>query len=399
MKSILRGRMVVLFCAMVSSLHLAKAQSGPYTGGSGRGDASRSTGTVFMNGVSYFVTYAGGSGRGDGLRQTSLLNMNGTAWAPTYAGGSGRGDSKDISTFSFLNGDEVDVKFRGGAGRGDRVATSAAMQLNGTIYSVLYAGGAGDGSDFIGRAASLLNGGEYTLQYPGGQGDGNSSARSPQIFINGSPYVALFTGGSGRGDVFKKSNALFLNGSAAPPFARVAFASQALDFRIVRNSNKSSSLTWKADPHTSASIYHVETSTNGADFSTVGILAEGDANGSFAFSTNDLSIGTHHFRIRRTSPDGSEDLSRIQTIDISDSDDWLQVFPNPATSTINIQHSRFQAFASEVYLTDATGRVVAHLQAAAGEPLQLSLQSIPSGIYWVSVSAGDMKKQLRIVKQ
>lgn len=73
----------------------------------------------------------------------------------------------------------------------------------------------------------------------------------------------------------------------------------------------------------------------------------------------------------------------------------LNIFPNPATSTLNIQQNGSEA--SDIYLTDLSGRVVLQTELPVGQS-QIDISSLPKGLYFIRVGSevGNICKKLII---
>jgi hypothetical protein len=74
----------------------------------------------------------------------------------------------------------------------------------------------------------------------------------------------------------------------------------------------------------------------------------------------------------------------------------LKIFPNPSDEVVNIEWENHSEKASEVFISDLTGRITsAH---STGENfLQLDVSSLKSGIYFVTVKAGEAIFRSRVV--
>ena len=92
----------------------------------------------------------------------------------------------------------------------------------------------------------------------------------------------------------------------------------------------------------------------------------------------------------------SLDLTTL-SIETSDLDLKIKVFPNPATEVICITHPTEQFF--ELRVTDVSGKQI--LQTAHQKEQPLSVQSLTSGTYFVTVTTRDSKQTntYKIIKQ
>jgi hypothetical protein len=80
--------------------------------------------------------------------------------------------------------------------------------------------------------------------------------------------------------------------------------------------------------------------------------------------------------------------------DIADDNDDFQLFPNPATSTLNIYINRFSD-KNQLTIADITGRVIIKA-IVAGKNFNLPV-SFPSGLYFVTLSNGQQSATRKLV--
>lgn len=87
------------------------------------------------------------------------------------------------------------------------------------------------------------------------------------------------------------------------------------------------------------------------------------------------------YRLRMVDADASFKLSNIVSLRLTDNGEKLSVYPNPATSSVQI--SGFPAGAT-LRLMDVAGHVVSE-KVAAGSKEHIDLSSLPSALYYVQV--------------
>ena len=133
----------------------------------------------------------------------------------------------------------------------------------------------------------------------------------------------------------------------------------------------------------------------------------GPGGGVFDTGTNKLSYTTGEVVVgAMTSEDGSIQLGNgyypsldLSTLNTQSPELKLQVkvYPNPTTEAIFITHPTEQFF--EVRITDVSGKQI--LQTAHQRQQPLSVQSLTSGTYFVSVTTKDSKQTntYKIIKQ
>jgi len=133
----------------------------------------------------------------------------------------------------------------------------------------------------------------------------------------------------------------------------------------------------------------------------------GPAGATYENDTNKLSYTAGEVLVgAMTSEDGSIQLGNgyypsldltTLSIETSDLDLKIKVFPNPATEVIYITHPTEQFF--ELRVTDVSGKQI--LQTAHQKEQPLSVQSLTSGTYFVTVTTRDSKQTntYKIIKQ
>jgi len=81
--------------------------------------------------------------------------------------------------------------------------------------------------------------------------------------------------------------------------------------------------------------------------------------------------------------------NEVQVVDI-------QLFPNPATDRVVLKNLPSEV--RDIRFLDATGRVVKQVNVVDGEYLELSIEELEVGFYWVLVSGERLVESLKMVK-
>ena len=97
---------------------------------------------------------------------------------------------------------------------------------------------------------------------------------------------------------------------------------------------------------------------------------------------------------------GSDTNTAFQTsiLNYSDQNRW-SIFPNPTTSTINIQSSGYHHDKLTIEIQDIAGRTLLTQQADNLENLQIDLSKFPNGLYLIKLSSEQNIYTYKIVKQ
>jgi hypothetical protein len=73
-------------------------------------------------------------------------------------------------------------------------------------------------------------------------------------------------------------------------------------------------------------------------------------------------------------------------------------YPNPVNSTLNIKINREMNEPANLYLLDATGRIVT-IEKVSGSTHTLDVSALPSGVYLIRIAGTHRNMEHRIIKQ
>lgn len=203
------------------------------------------------------------------------------------------------------------------------------------------------------------------------------------------PYGGLFYGAGA------------INGpdSYVPTPLSVALPVELISFQAQRISDNTF-LTWHTSSETNNDRFEVEHSLDGASFQTIGqVKGRGTSTEphDYAFTHNNLNLGTHYYRLRQVDFDGLHDYSHVVAVTFSgiDQHEFLKLWPNPTTGILYLDGliHRNTGFT----IRDATGKAWMYGKSAEG---QINVSALPAGIYFLSIETesgvvlrGQMVKQ------
>ena len=132
-------------------------------------------------------------------------------------------------------------------------------------------------------------------------------------------------------------------------------------------------LKWVTQAMGETERFKVEHSSNGTDFTTIGILEEGSGSNSTNYDLlhKDPLNGSNYYRLVQIDHDGSQHTSDVIHVVMRSGQHMLIPRPNPASSMVYLDLPATNAYAYQVNLMDASGRVV---RAHAGQVLDASTQ-------------------------
>ncbi|WP_132055837.1 T9SS type A sorting domain-containing protein [Pseudocnuella soli] len=140
-------------------------------------------------------------------------------------------------------------------------------------------------------------------------------------------------------------------------------------------------------------VYHVERSTNGYQFQSIGTIAPKANNNSrvdYLFNDAAPAAGNNYYRIRAVETGGKQVYSSVVKVGVSGAAASLVLYPNPASkaSGINLQLANLPAGVYSIRLYNGNGQVMAakQLQHTGGSLSEaLPLQGAGAGRYVVEV--------------
>lgn len=111
--------------------------------------------------------------------------------------------------------------------------------------------------------------------------------------------------------------------------------------------------------------------------------------------------GARYYRLKIIDNDGTFVYSPIRPVIFSNETQW-QVYPNPSKGVFNLVYQIDIGETIMIKLYDANGRVLKNSKVEGTGYIQktlVNLDSYSSGIYLLSVKAGDKEQSFRLVKQ
>jgi hypothetical protein len=177
-------------------------------------------------------------------------------------------------------------------------------------------------------------------------------------------------------------------------------------FNARKNDNKVE-LTWSTSMEKNVSHFVIERSTNGTDYSDVGMLfTNGDSEIQRDYKFNDdvkqISKGVIYYRLKIVDLDARFEYSPVRVIKISTQNQSLSVlaFPNPVTGNLRITlPTAWQDAKITIDMVNTNGQVVKRIvNNRANQTETLNVSDLSVGIYMVRVSNGSETAIQRIVK-
>lgn len=199
--------------------------------------------------------------------------------------------------------------------------------------------------------------------------------------------------------------AVILTYGAVLPVEMTGFSARLLE--------KTVQLDWRTATENNNAGFHVERSANGFHWKAIGFIAgNGTTREAHSYTFQDkapaeaYALGGDkkivYYRLRQVDFDGTEQYSKVASVDISELDDAsdpVQVFPNPVSSgTLHVFLSENVEASTFIRLFNPAGQLVRSIT-AGGSTTTLDLGDLPAGIYSIQVASGRKDFFDRVVIQ
>jgi hypothetical protein len=174
----------------------------------------------------------------------------------------------------------------------------------------------------------------------------------------------------------------------------------ALPIHLVRFTGKrvenTSVLNWTTLSEQNNAYFEIEHSKDARNFTIVSDKIQTKANNGNSNTTLNYEFvdklpneGHNYYRLKQTDRDGKISMSK-NVVDVYFGDETMvTMYPNPATSELNVDINIVKATNAKMKIMDATGRVVKQIDMnlkAGGNQTKVSLEGLSDGMYMVNIS-------------
>jgi Secretion system C-terminal sorting domain len=164
-----------------------------------------------------------------------------------------------------------------------------------------------------------------------------------------------------------------------------------LDNFSARQDNCKINLNWHSTTEINLKRYEVEYSTNGRTFNTVGTVTGRGDNSSYTFN-HQPTPGRVYYRLKMLDNNGAVKYSSIIAMNLSCTGKNLLVYPNPASSILNVNLSGFTG-AINGKLYNNVGQLISSKLLLNGTN-NIVVDRLPSGTYALVVSESNGQQQV-----
>jgi hypothetical protein len=167
-----------------------------------------------------------------------------------------------------------------------------------------------------------------------------------------------------------------------------------------------STLTWGTAAETNNKGFEIYRATDGADFKKIDFVAAKSQNGnaatalSYTYVDKNAKAGVNFYKLKQLDLDGkSETFDKVVVVDVKLSAANLTVFPNPATSYVNVSLGNDDYKNVSYDFFDLTGKKVLS-EAAKASQQEVSVAALPAGVYYLKITKNGAEiKTAKIIKQ
>jgi len=147
----------------------------------------------------------------------------------------------------------------------------------------------------------------------------------------------------------------------------------------------------------------VERSTDGAHFTTIGIVyanADSTVPGQYTFTDSKPSDDINYYRLAMVDPDGTINYSNIALVDFDNTTlAALTIYPNPTADIVHISLLNASTTQMAVRVFDMRGRVViAFRSSAPSGTADIPVSNLAQGIYVMEIDANGTRYTRKMMK-
>jgi len=169
-------------------------------------------------------------------------------------------------------------------------------------------------------------------------------------------------------------------------------------FSAVLNSNNTVALDWNTQDEVNFSHFIIERSADGETWVEIGTVeAKGNSEVETAYTYVDEQplSGNNFYRLTEVNLDNSYVYSQVVVVRMTTTLAQISVFPNPATSYVNVSLGGNTPSVVTVLLTSAAGQRLAEKQATGGDGTVMTFPvgNLASGLYIITVISADGSRE------
>jgi hypothetical protein len=175
-----------------------------------------------------------------------------------------------------------------------------------------------------------------------------------------------------------------------------------LSFTASKLTPYTTGLIWKVSYVQGIAGFAIERSTGRNNFTKIGQVqaASSPVEKVFSFTDKEFPPGTCYYRLKIINVDNQSTYSNTVVVKADVNNRLLEIFPNPATSTLQINTS--QKGILYVSVTDASGRLIRRLQLTVNgsrTSLPINVSNLDNGSYILNIKGRDGAQSASFIKK
>ncbi|MFT3703403.1 MAG: T9SS type A sorting domain-containing protein [Agriterribacter sp.] len=175
-----------------------------------------------------------------------------------------------------------------------------------------------------------------------------------------------------------------------------------LDFIALnaRKQNQDVLLEWTTANESNTKYFEIEWSDHPGNFSSIGKISSNNTpvTNSYHFMHLNAPTGNNFYRIKQIDIDGKYTYSKIVSLQIEASS-VIQIYPNPTQNSVQVRLRSNNETVKYIQLSNMAGSILFTQNTIYSSNANISLSSLPTGVYWLKVVTGKNVHVIKVLKQ
>ena len=163
----------------------------------------------------------------------------------------------------------------------------------------------------------------------------------------------------------------------------------------------SSLLQWSTSMQTSISRFVIQRAADDSNCATIGMVADtgtGPTSGYYSFTDNQPATGVNNYRLEVVDQDGNSTWSAVRSVDFGTGGAaTVTIYPNPVMDELHIVISHSTGVAN-ILVVNVQGQVVRVVRSVSSNTIDIPVNGLASGIYFVKVNTDTIKYVQKVIK-
>jgi hypothetical protein len=170
-----------------------------------------------------------------------------------------------------------------------------------------------------------------------------------------------------------------------------------INYKVISSTEKSIQNIWTTANEVNVSHFNIQRSINSKDFINIAQQKAQNKNyNEYEIIDNKPLFGDSYYRIQSIDKDGKASYTETKKITINDKQQTTSIYPNPATTTINIAS---QQNIQQIKLINQLGQTLQQLNNLNTKHQTINIEQFAKGIYIVQITTlnGEIKTQKIVI--